>query len=244
MSPQQERDAVPAGIAPAAPPRSEEELIRLATRGDQDALERLFALHNRALYQTALRVLGNPEDAEDALQEGLLSAFRNLRRFEGRSQFSTWLTRIVINSALMRLRSRRSRPAVSLDDDLRENETPLVDRFADTRPGPEQAYEASELRELLSENLEELSPLLRSAFVLREVEGLSTGEAAKELGVSENTLKARLWRARHQLTERLRHALSSPAVTGLTNVAGFGPRVASRGCPFGLHAVPCGCGAD
>jgi RNA polymerase sigma-70 factor (ECF subfamily) len=242
MAPQQERDMAPAGIAPA---RTEEELIRLATRGDQDALEQLFARHNRALYQTALRVLGNPEDAEDALQEGLLSAFRNLPRFEGRSQFSTWLTRIVINSALMRLRSQRSRPAVSLDDEPRENETPLAERFADTRPSPEQAYEASELRELLSENLEELSPLLRSAFVLREVEGLSTGEAAKELGVSENTLKARLWRARHQLTDRLRHALRSPAVAGLSTVAGFGPREAeSRGCPFGLHAVPCACGAD
>jgi RNA polymerase sigma-70 factor (ECF subfamily) len=245
MAPQQERNMAPAAIAPAAPAKSEEELIRLATRGDQDALEQLFARHNRALYQSALRVLGNPEDAEDALQEGLLSAFRNLRRFEGRSQFSTWLTRIVINSALMRLRSRRSRPAVSLDEEPHENETPLVDRFADTRPSPEQAYEASELRELLSENLEELSPLLRSAFVLREVEGLSTGEAAKELGVSENTLKARLWRARHQLTERLRSALRSPAVAGLTTAAGFGPRDAkSRACPFGLHAVPCGCGAD
>jgi RNA polymerase sigma-70 factor (ECF subfamily) len=225
--------------------KSEEELIRLATRGDQDALEQLFARHHRALFQTALRVLGNSEDAEDALQEGLLSAFRNLPRFEGRSQFSTWLTRIVINSALMRLRSQRSRPAVSLDDDPREDEMPLADRFADTRPSPEQAYEASELRELLSENLEELSPLLRSAFVLREVEGLSTCEAAKELGVSENTLKARLWRARHQLTERLRHALRSPAVAGLTTAAGFGPRDAdSRGCPFGLHAAPCACGAD
>ncbi len=94
----------------------DDQLISRGLRGDPDALETLFARHNRALYQTALRVLGNPEDAQDALQEGLLAAYRNLRRFEGRSQFSTWLTRIVINAALMRRRSQRARPAVSLDE--------------------------------------------------------------------------------------------------------------------------------
>jgi RNA polymerase sigma-70 factor, ECF subfamily len=195
---------------------SEAELIRKATRGDAAALEQLFARHNRALYQTALRVVGNPEDAEDVLQEGLLAAFRNLQRFEGRSQFSTWLTRIVINAALMRLRSQRARPAVSLDDDPRgEDELPLTERFADAGPSPEEAYEEIELREILDENLGELSPLLRTAFVLREVEGLSTGEAARTLGVSENTLKARLWRARQQLTERLSRALRLPATARL-----------------------------
>src|SRR6266852_4708743 len=89
----------------AAVPVPDDQLIARARRGDQEALETLFARNNRALYQTALRLLGNPEDAEDALQEGLLAAYRNLRRFEGRSQFSTWLTRIVINAALMRRRS-------------------------------------------------------------------------------------------------------------------------------------------
>jgi len=91
-------------------------------KGDARALDALFARNTRALYQTALRVLGNPEDAEEALQEGLLSAYRNLPRFERRSQFSTWLTRIVINAALMRRRSKRSRPAVSLDDWTSEGE--------------------------------------------------------------------------------------------------------------------------
>src|SRR6202011_4035380 len=96
--------------------QSEEKLIDLGLKGDARALDTLFARNTRTLYQTALRVLGNPEDAEEALQEGLLSAYRNLPRFERRSQFSTWLTRIVINAALMRRRSRRARPAVSLDD--------------------------------------------------------------------------------------------------------------------------------
>jgi RNA polymerase sigma-70 factor (ECF subfamily) len=178
-------------------------LLRHAMAGDQSALEMLFARNNRALYQTALRLLGNPEDAEDALQEGMLAAYRNLRHFEGRSQFSTWLTRIVINAALMRRRSAKARPAVSLDDTPREDELPASERFADDGPDPEQVFASTELREIISENLEELSPLLRTAFVLREVQGYSTGEAAKKLGVTENTLKARLWRARHQLAERL-----------------------------------------
>ena len=186
---------------------SEEKLIRLGQKGDREAVETLFSRYQRPLFQTALRVLGNAEEAEDALQDGLLSAFRNLKRFEGRSQFSTWLTRIVINAALMRRRSAKSRPAVSLDETPRENELPATERYADEGPNPEQVYAGTELREMIDSNLSELSPLLRTAFVLREMEGYSTGEAAKRLGVTENTLKARLWRARHQLAERLGHRL-------------------------------------
>ena len=99
---------------------NEEKLIRAGQRGDSQAVEALFRRYHRPLFQTALRVLGNAEDAEDALQDGLLSAYRNLKRFEGRSQFSTWLTRIVINAALMRRRSAKARPAVSLDEAPRQ----------------------------------------------------------------------------------------------------------------------------
>jgi len=202
---------------------SEQKLIRAGQRGDAQAIETLFSRYQRQLFQTALRVLGNAEDAEDALQDGLLSAYRNLKRFEGRSQllsayrnlkrfegrsqFSTWLTRIVINAALMKRRSAKARPAVSLDDTQHEDELPISERFADGGPNPEQVYAGTEIREMINENLDDLSPLLRSAFLLREVEGYSTGEAARKLGVTENTLKARLWRARHQLAERLGHRL-------------------------------------
>jgi len=182
---------------------TEEKLIELGLSGDPRALDVLFTRNNRTLYQTALRVLGNPEDAEEALQEGLLSAYRNLPRFERRSQFSTWLTRIVINAALMRRRSKRSRPAVSLDDWATEGEAPLAERFADESPNPEQIYAGTELRDRVSKKLSEISPLLRTAFWLREIEGLSAEEAAHVLGVSRNTLKARLWRARQELAARL-----------------------------------------
>jgi RNA polymerase sigma-70 factor, ECF subfamily len=183
--------------------QSEEQLIERGLKGDGRALDALFARNTRALYQTALRVLGNPEDAEEALQEGLLSAYRNLPRFEKRSQFSTWLTRIVINAALMRRRSKRARPAVSLDEVISEGELPLADRFADDGPNPEQLYAGTELGDRMNRKLAEISPLLRTAFWLREIEGLSAEEAAQVLGVSRNTLKARLWRARQELAARL-----------------------------------------
>ena len=183
--------------------QSEDQLIELGLNGDARALDALFARNTRALYQTALRVLGNPEDAEEAVQEGLLSAYRNLPRFERRSQFSTWLTRIVINAALMRRRSKRARPAVSLDEWVMDGELSLAERFADEGPNPEQLYAGTELGDRMNKKLAEISPLLRTAFWLREIEGLSAEEAAHVLGVSRNTLKARLWRARQELAARL-----------------------------------------
>jgi RNA polymerase sigma-70 factor (ECF subfamily) len=192
------------GSLQAAQLQEEETLIRRALRGDTAAFESLCVHHSRALFQTALRLLGNAEDAEDALQEGLLAAYRNLKRFEGRSRFSTWLTRIVINASLMRRRSQKSRPAVSLEQwSSEEGSVPAEERFASDGPSPEEIYAGRELHNLINENLGELSPVLRDAFLLREAQGLSTSEAARALGVSENTLKARLWRARRQLAERL-----------------------------------------
>jgi len=194
-------------VDPTAQNETEDQLIERGLSGDARALDVLFTRNTRTLYQTALRVLGNPEDAEEALQEGLLSAYRNLPRFERRSQFSTWLIRIVINAALMRRRSKRARPAVSLDDFASDGEMPLAERFADESPNPEQIYAGTELGDRVSKKLAEISPLLRTAFWLREIEGLSAEEAAHVLGVSRNTLKARLWRARQELAARLGLAL-------------------------------------
>src|SRR2546425_1209471 len=190
---------------------NEETRIRAGRGGDEQGVEALFRRYQRPLFQTALRVLGNTEDAEDALQDGLLSAYRNLKRFEGRSQFSTWLTRIVINAALMKRRSIKARRSLSLDDILQEDELPGIGRFADPAPDPEQIYLGAEIREMINKNIERLSPRLRIAFLLRHVVGYSTGQAAKKLGVAENALKARVWRARHQLAERLGRPLQGMA---------------------------------
>jgi RNA polymerase sigma-70 factor, ECF subfamily len=182
----------------------EARLIQLGLKGNRNALDALFSRHSGALYQSALKLLGNPEDAQDALQEGMLAAFKNLRRFEGRSKFSSWLTRIVINAALMHLRSQRARQIVSMDEPLGETDLTLADQFSAAAPGPEELYARAELRETLEEKLAELPPDMRTAVLLRDVEGLSTQEAAETLGVPENTLKSRLHRARLQLAERIR----------------------------------------
>ncbi|HMD32307.1 MAG TPA: sigma-70 family RNA polymerase sigma factor [Candidatus Acidoferrales bacterium] len=212
---------------------AQEALIARAQAGNHDALEALFSNLSPALYQTALRLVGTPEEAEDVLQEGMLSAYRNLRRFEGRSQFSTWLTRIVINAALMRLRSRRSRPAVSLDERLADDdEMTFADQFPDTAPNPEQVASRRELEDLLRHNLQTLSPVLRSAFILREMEGFSTEEAAEELGISQGTLKARLHRAKRQLARLVGRAL---------HPGGSRERREPR---IRLQAIPSACASD
>jgi RNA polymerase sigma-70 factor (ECF subfamily) len=183
----------------------EDALVRSGLGGNPEALDTLFARYARPLYQTAFRLLGNPEDAEDALQDGMLSAVRYLKRFEGRSKFSTWLTRIVINAALMRLRSQRARPAVSLEqEDPEQKELTLASRLADPAPDPEETCSRQERFKILRRNLKALPPSLRSAVWLRDVEGLSTAEAARALGLSEGTLKSQLHRARTKLSELIR----------------------------------------
>jgi len=176
--------------------------------GDAEALEALFSQYARALFPAALKVLGNPEDAEDALQEGLLAAFRNLRRFEGRSQFSTWLTRIVINASLMRLRSRRARPLASLDDSpAGQPGLTFEDLLADPGPNPEEAYSQQEMDQIFKEGLDTLPDKFRSPVLLREIEEFSTEEAAAALAISEGTLKSRLHRARSSLANAVRRRL-------------------------------------
>jgi RNA polymerase sigma-70 factor, ECF subfamily len=182
-------------------PIDEDFLVESGLRGDPEALDALFARYARPLYQTALRLLGNPEDAEDALQEGMLSAVRNLNRFEGRSKFSTWLTRIVINAALMHLRKQRTRPTISLEqEDAEQRDLTLGSRIPDLRPGPEEGYARQERFEIFAHSLKSLPPALRSAVWLRDVEGLSTAEAARALGLSEGTVKSQLHRARSKVS--------------------------------------------
>jgi len=161
--------------------------------------ERLWVRHSHGLYRRVLGIVRNPEDAEDALQEGILSAFKNLPRFEGRSGLSTWLTRIVINAALMQLRSRRTHEATSSDEPLDHTAAAAVDRIVDPSPSPEQVLLMAELRGVLVRSMDGLSPEMQRAVCLRYMQGLSTREAARTCGISEDTLKARLRRARRRL---------------------------------------------
>jgi RNA polymerase sigma-70 factor (ECF subfamily) len=186
---------------------NEENLILAGQRGDPQALNTLFHRHQRTLFHSALGIMGNPQDAEDAMQDGLLSAFRNLKSFRGRSQFSTWLTRVVINAALMRRRGQAVRPSAAATEPISKDEIPTVERLVSKGLNPEQLYRHSEVREILREQLDELAPILRTAFVLRKVGEYSTSETARMLRVSEETLKGRLWRARRELAKRVNRNL-------------------------------------
>jgi RNA polymerase sigma-70 factor (ECF subfamily) len=182
---------------------SEEHLIGAGQRGDAQALNALFHRHRRSLFHSVLRVMRNHEEAEDALQDGLLSAFRKLKSFEGRSQFSTWLTRIVINAALMRRRSMSSRPAMLRGD---KDDISLTERLVSKGLTPEQLLRRLEIRKTFKDHIDKLSPSLRTVFLLRVMQERTTSETARILRVPINTVKARLWRARHQLAKRLSRA--------------------------------------
>jgi len=167
-----------------------------ATQEMQDVLSRCLPL----FYRRAHRHLGNAADAEDAVQDALLSAYKHLDQFKGQAQMSTWLTAIVTNSARMQLRRRPRQIHLSLDEGFAEEEgNPLVERLAHQGPSPEDECQNSELHGRLMQFVSQLSPPLRNAFHLRALGGLTTSEAAHILGVPDGTVKARLTRARAKL---------------------------------------------
>jgi RNA polymerase sigma-70 factor (ECF subfamily) len=154
-------------------------------------------------YKRAFRFLGNATDAEDAVQDALLSAYKHLGQFRGQAQLSTWLTTIVTNAARMQLRRRRGN-YLSLDEEQGEDGLTFSEQLADSRPSPEEVCSTAEARDRLVEGVKRLSPKLRQAFQLREIDGLSTKEAALILGVPEGTVKAQLARARAKLAGIIR----------------------------------------
>jgi RNA polymerase sigma-70 factor, ECF subfamily len=155
----------------------------------------------------ALCHLGNLPDAEDALQDALLSALTHIKQFRGEAKMSTWLTAIVINSARMRLR-RRSSPMRLIFDETRErSDFRLADMVPDIRPGPEEAYCMRKIAETLAQAISRLSPILRTTLQLRDVDGLSIREAAHVMRVPPGTVKVRLLRARIRLREEMRKSL-------------------------------------
>jgi len=160
----------------------------------------VFTRSMPSFYRRAYRYLGNAADAEDAVQDALLSACRHLDQFKGQSKMSTWLTTIVINSALTQLRRRPRQIHMSLDEQFGEDPGYCVsERLADRRPSPEDECIKSELYERLMQYVAELPASLRKAFQLRELDGMTTSEAAHILGVADVTVKAQVSRARAKL---------------------------------------------
>lgn len=179
--------------------RDEMELVHAARRGDTSAFEQLVGRYDRRLLRVAESITHSREDSEDVVQEAFLKAYQHLADFQERSQFSTWLFRITVNQALMKLRKRRTIKEVSFDEVVQEDGETLPREVADWAPSPEGLCRGSELREILIRALNKLRPILRTVFVLRDVEGISTDQTAEILQLSRAAVKARLWRARLQL---------------------------------------------
>ena len=178
-------------------------LVRAAKQGDVSAFEELVRRYDRNVFRIANHITHNAEDAEDVVQEAFLKAYSNLAKFQEQSKFYTWLVRIAVNEALMKLRRKKPERTVSLDEDIKTEEDSLPREVADWSPNPEQQYNQAELREILTRTIQGLPPSFRTVFVLRDVEGLSTEETADALELSIPAVKSRLLRARLQLRERL-----------------------------------------
>src|SRR5512140_1637220 len=189
-------------------------LVRAAKAGDISAFESLVKRYDRNVFRIANHITQNREDAEDVVQDAFLKAYENLGQFQGQSKFYTWLVRIAVNEALMRLRRRRPERMVSLDEDVKTEEDSMPREIADWTPNPEQQYNQAELKDILSRTIQGLPPSFRTVFVLRDVEGLSTEETAEALGLSIPAVKSRLLRARLQLRERLNRYFENPRKDG------------------------------
>jgi RNA polymerase sigma-70 factor (ECF subfamily) len=189
-----------AGCANAAG-GEEADLIERLRRGDDDAYERVVRLHGPRMLATAKRMLGNEDDAQDVVQEALVSAFNGMRNFAGQSQLSTWLHRIVVNAALMKMRARRRRPEESIDD--------MLPRFVEDghweesprrwNASPEELVESEGARAAVRACIDRLPEAYRSVLLLRDIEDFDTEETASLLGTTPNAVKIRLHRARQAL---------------------------------------------
>lgn len=178
-------------------------LVSEAKAGNYAAFEELVNRYEKKIYRLGMNITGNAEDAEDVLQEAFLKAFEHLPEFREDSRFYTWIVRIAVNEALMKLRKRRTRREVAIEDSKDEDGEVLVREFADWKPNPEQEYARAELERILQGAVRALPPGFRTVFYLRDVEGLSTEETAELLDLSVGAVKARLFRARLRLREEL-----------------------------------------
>jgi len=196
------------GLVPQVAIASAHEPSRQVSSERRMEFEDVLSRNLPGFRRVAMRWLRNPEDAEDAVQDAMLSAFRHIARFEGRARMSTWVMAIVFNAVRMELRRRARRKLLPLDEPTHDGQRAISDLIADKRPTPEQALEECELRKLVIQLTCILPPSQRTAMQLRQRDdGLSMKEAAELLGVPVGTLKAQLARGRVTLRRRLRNAI-------------------------------------
>jgi len=178
-------------------------LVTQTREGDARAFSELVRRYENKVFRLAQHVTQNREDAEDVLQETFLKAYEHLDQFRGDAKFYTWIVRIAVNQALMKLRRRKGDKAVSLDETIDTGEDTIVREIASWDEDPEQRFSREEIGDILDKAVESLEPIYRSVFVLRDIEDLSTEETAEALDLSVPAVKSRLLRARLQLREKL-----------------------------------------
>jgi RNA polymerase sigma-70 factor (ECF subfamily) len=178
-------------------------LVAQSREGNTAAFSELVRRYEGKIFRLAQHVTQNREDAEDVLQETFMKAYEHLDQFQGNSKFYTWIVRIAVNQALMKLRRKKTSKTVSLDETIDTGEDTVVREIAAWDENPEQRFSREEIGEILDSAIEGLEPPYRSVFVLRDIEELSTEETADALGLSIPAVKSRLLRARLQLREKL-----------------------------------------
>jgi len=216
-------------VACMTDPAAEQMLVVAAKKGDEQAFETLFKRHRQKILHVVLRYAHVREDAEDIVQQSFQKAFVYLHKFEGKSAFSTWLTRIAINESLMLLRHGRALREVSVDDHREAEGNAASLEMSDSSPDPEASYLRRERVQILSETLGNLRTGVRKTIELRELAELSTEETARRMGVSVAAVKGRLFHARKKLRERLSGYLKSNSThgkdtTGIGDTAGHIPQ--------------------
>ena len=193
---------------------TDEQLVAGIAGGDQRAFEGLMRKYNGKLFRIARAILKDDSDAEDVLQDAYLDAYRHIEEFRGDSQVATWLTRIVVNQALMRLRKAKRRSAIIPFRGMRTDEAERreVDVADERSESPSSRVLRAEIRRILERRIDELPLSFRTVFVMREVEDMSVQETAECLGISPATVRTRLFRARTLLRESLARELDIAAV--------------------------------
>jgi len=188
----------------AAPglPVGDDELVRRAQRGNTAAFEELVRRYESRVYNITYRLLGNEDDAAEALQDTFIRAYRSISRFKFKSSFYTWLYRIATNVSLTKLRRRKTQDTISLDEPIRNTDDLQFD-IPDAHATPEQAFEQKRLREKLQKAIDRLPAEYRTVVVMRDLQGLSNEEVSKTLGLSIPAVKSRLHRGRMALREQL-----------------------------------------
>jgi RNA polymerase sigma-70 factor (ECF subfamily) len=185
------------------PTFDESMLVERTREGDTKAFSALVRRYESKIFRLAQHITQNREDAEDVLQETFLKAYEHIHQFQGNSKFYTWIVRIAVNQALMKLRKRKSDRTVSLDEGIDTGEDTVAREIAAWDEDPEQRYSREELNEILTSAIDSLAAPYRAVFVLRDLEELSTEETAQVLSLSIPAVKSRLLRARLQLRDKL-----------------------------------------